>query len=70
MVVIIVDCAVAFNAVATIPPSSLMAAATNAMAALPSTAAAQSTTMTVKAVVDEQQTLAIDGGQQHCRQRH
>ncbi len=44
MVVIAVDCAAAFDAVATIPPLSLMMAATNAMAALLSTAAAQLTT--------------------------
>jgi hypothetical protein len=61
MAVVILNCAAAFNAIATIPLLLLLAVATNAIAALPFTAATQSTTATTKAVVDKWLTLAVDG---------
>ncbi len=62
VVVVIVDCAVAFDAVTTIPPSLSTAGAINAIAMLPLTTATQLTTMTPKAVVDKHITLVSDGG--------
>jgi hypothetical protein len=70
MAVIVVNCAAAFDAVATIPSLLLMAAATNAIAVPPLTAAAQSTMTIAKAAVDKQGTLAVDGSGQHPHCRH
>ncbi len=69
MAVIVVDYAAAFDAVATILPLLLTTVATNPIAGLPLTAAAQLTTTTAKAI-NKQLTLAVDGSQLHCRCHH
>jgi hypothetical protein len=53
MAVVIVNCAAVFDAVATITSLSLTAMATTAIAALQSTAAAQSMMVTKKAIVNK-----------------
>jgi hypothetical protein len=59
---IVVNCAAVSNAIAPIPPSLPMLAATNAITVPPLTTAIQSTMTTTKAIVDKQLTLAVDGG--------
>jgi hypothetical protein len=70
MAVSIVDCAAVFDAVTTILLLLSTAATTNTIAPPPLTAAAQSTVTIAKAIVGEQQTLAINGGRQHRHHCH
>ncbi len=53
MVVVVVNCTAVFDAIATILPLLPTAAATNAIATLPLTAATQLTMTTAKAVVNK-----------------
>jgi hypothetical protein len=62
MAVVVVNCAAMFDAVATIPPLLPMAVATNSIATPPSTAAAQLTMVTAKAIISKQLRLAVEDG--------